>query len=194
MKHWLQITLITCSLSSSPCFGATLYDVNIEKQGEIYILHIVAQINAEANVVEKIITDYNNLTSINPYLKESNIISVSENKRKTVNMLTHACVLFICYTFRQVQVFQPAKDNIVYGRIIPDKSDFKQGWSRWTVKEDKSNPGITTTQLIIDSEMIPDFFIFPIIGAHHLKKKIIEMTTETIDNLEKEARKKIALN
>ncbi len=170
-------------------FAATLSVVEVEKKDGAYVTHIEAGLNADAKIIEDIITDYENLIYINPYLLESNIISTEENQRQTVDMLTHACILFICYTFRQTQVFQPVKDNAIFGRIIPEKSDFNRGWTRWEITENESNLKEPAT-LVIDIEMEPDFFILPIIGTHHVKKKIIEITTVTINNLEKEAQKK----
>ena len=189
MKPYLQLIFISFCFFSPFSLAATLNIVNVEKQGKRYILRVEAQINAHIDKVEQIITDYENLVSINPYLKESNIISISENNRTTANMLTHACVLFICYKLRHVQTFQPIQNHIVYGRIIPNKSDFKEGWSRWTIKEGNLNDDKTATHLTFDTEMVPDFFILPIIGTHHLKKKIIQIAITTINNLEKEAQK-----
>ena len=188
-KYCLQVIFIFLCLFSSYSSGATLTIINVEKQGNRYILHAEAEVNAESSRVKQIITDYNNLTSINPYLKESKLISTSEDDRKTVSTLTEACILFICYKVRHVQVFQPLENNILYGRTIPKRSDFKQGWTRWIIKEDKLNTIKTITLLTVDTEMTPDFFILPIIGTHHMKKKILEIAIISINNLEIEAQK-----
>lgn len=188
MKYSVQIVFILLFIFSPLSFAAKLNVSHVEKKADRYILHIEAQINASADKIEKIITDYENLTLINPYLLESNILSISKDNRTTVNMLSRVCILFVCYNFRQIQVFYPKKNNIIYGRIIPEKSDFKQGWSSWAIrKEEGSHSEETTTRLIIDTEMVPDFFILPVIGTYHLKKKIIEIATTTINNLEKKA-------
>lgn len=188
MKYSLILTLLFILFISPLSSAATLSIVEVDKKDSVYITHIEAQINADSKIIESIITDYKNLMLINPYLLESDVLATQENQRQTVNMLTHACVLFICYTFRQTQDFHPVKNNAIYGRIIPDRSDFKEGWTRWEVTKNKSSSKQATT-LIVDIEMVPDFFILPIIGTHHVKKKIIEITTVTINNLEKKAQK-----
>ncbi len=181
--------IILVYLCPALSFAATLDVVNISEHGGRYTLHIQAKIKAHANSIKQIIVDYENLTSINPYLKESKVISSLKDKRTTVNMLTKACLLFICYNIRHVQTFQLIDEHTIYSRILPKPSDFKQGWSRWIIKEDKSDVKNVTTQLSLDSEMTPDFFILPLIGSHHLKNKIIEIAIETINNLENEAKK-----
>jgi len=190
MSLFLRILFIYSSLFSSLSVAATLTSVSVEKHKERYILHIEAQVDAESNRVKQVVTDYNNLKSINLSLKESNIISV-ENKLTTVSMLTDTCVLFVCYKIRHVQVFRHLGEDIIFGRIIPRMSDFKQGWTRWTIKHDKSETEKNVTTLILDTEMTPDFFIVPIIGTHHVKNKILEIAEDTINNLEKEAQKKL---
>lgn len=186
MAYSLRIIFVLFCLCPTLAFAATLTSISVEKKGERYILHVEAQIDANSNIVKKIVTNYGELTSINPYLKESNVIS-TENKRTTVGMLTNACVLVICFKIRHVQIFRRKGDDIIYGRIIPKMSDFKQGWTRWTITEDKSNREKIVTQLVLDTEMMPDFFILPIIGTHHLKNEILEIAEATINNLEKKA-------
>jgi predicted transcriptional regulator len=187
MTRWLLATFFFFCFFSTLSFAATLSDISVEKKGDRYILHIKAKVDANSNRIKRIVTDYNNLKSINPYLKESEVVSKSENNRATVSMLTKACVLFICYKIRHVQDFQRQGNDIIYGRIIPKKSDFKQGWSRWTITADDSNNQKEVTQLVFDSEMTPDFFILPIIGTYHIKKKILEIAMITINKLEKKA-------
>lgn len=190
MKHRLQATFIFCCLF--PCFSvaATLTNVNVEHLGNNYIVHVESLIDANVNEVKRIVTDYENLPSINPYLKKSNITSSSKDGRKTVEMITEACILFICYKIKHVQVFQLIGTDIVYGHIISDKSDFKDGWTRWTISENKEQgKSKPITQVILDGEMTPNFFILPVIGPYHLKKKILEIATTTINNLEKIAQR-----
>lgn len=188
MIYSLRITFILFCLFPVFSLAATLTTVSVKKEKERYILHIEAQIDAESNNVKQIVTNYENLTLINPSLKESKVVSL-ENKLTTVSMLTETCVLVICYKIRHVQVFRRQGKNIIFGRIIPNRSDFKQGWTRWTITEGKSEAGKSVTKLMLDTEMTPDFFILPIIGTHHVKNKIREIAEATIQNLEKEAQK-----
>ena len=189
MKYWMQAMFIFFCLFPGLSSSAVLTSINVEQQQERYILHIKAEINANFNTVKRLITDYENLPLINSYLKESSIISTSEDNRTTVSMLTEACILFICYKVRHVQIFQLIGQDIVYSKIIPKTSDFHYGWTRWKIKEDTSSMKTPVTQITLDAEMTHDFFVLPIIGPYQLKKKILEIVTITINNLEKEAQK-----
>ena len=189
MKYWIYPTFIFCYLLSGLSQGAELTTIDIKKQQGRYILHIDTRVNANSDKVKQIFTDFENMPSINPYLKESRIISTTEAKRTTVSMLTKACVLFICYKFRHVQTFKTIGNDVIFGRIIPGMSDFKYGWTRWAIRKNSSSIKKPVTQIILDAEITPDFFILPIIGPYQFKKKIIEIATVTINNLEKKAQK-----
>jgi hypothetical protein len=147
-----------------------------------------ATLNADVDNVIKIITDYDNLTLINPHLKESKVLNKSEDGRTTVSMLTEACVLFLCYSVRHVQTSHFIRNGVLFSRIIPEESDFRSGWIRWEIKAMDSNKKYPVTQIILDIEMVPDFFILPVIGPHQIKRKMLEMAKVTIDKLEEKAK------
>ncbi len=87
-----------------------------------------------------------------------------------------------------MQTFHIIKDDILFSRIIPEKSDFQSGWMRWEIKEMDSNKMSPVTQIILDIEMTPDFFVLPVIGPYQIKRKMLEITHATINNLEEKAK------
>ncbi|MCG8380468.1 MAG: hypothetical protein MI865_13480 [Proteobacteria bacterium] len=189
MKFWFCLELILLSFVTNITYAATLSKVNVEKQGEKYILHVQARVFAETEIVKDIITDFSNLPLINPYLKKSQIIK-RDDKSTTVNMLTEACILIICYKINDTQSFRFLDNETLFSNTIPDMSDFKYGWYRWVIRKNDSFPEKTITEITLDSEVIPDFFILPIIGTYHLKKKILDIAEITIKNLEITAQEK----
>jgi hypothetical protein len=151
-------------------------------------MHINATVDADIDSVIRIITDFENLPLINPYLKESKLLDNPEDERTTVNMLTEICVLFLCYNTRHVQTFHFIENGILFSRIIPEKSDFQAGWMRWEIKEMDSNKIYPVTRIILDIEMVPDFFVPPVIGPYQIKRIMLKMTRAIILNLEKKAK------
>ena len=184
----LKIIFIIPALLPGVSVSAEINSVEVRKEHNHYHLNINATVNAGIENIRSIITDYENLTSINPYIKESKLLDISEDERSTVSMLTETCVLFLCYNIRHVQTFHPMKNDILFSRIIPEESDFKTGWMRWEIKEMDSNKAYPVTQIILDIEMVPGFFVPPVIGPYQIKKTMLDMTHATIINLEKKAR------
>lgn len=168
--------------------GADINTVEINREKGRYHLHTNTTVYAKADNIRRIIMDYENLTSIIPNLKESKLMDKSENGRTTVSMLTEMCVFFLCYKIRHVQTFHAMKNGILFSRIIPEKSDFKSGWMRWEIKEIDSNKMTPVTQIILDIEVTPDFFIPPLIGPYQFKRKMLGVTRATINKLEEKAK------
>lgn len=186
-KSFSKIILITLVLLPGTSLCAEINSVEVRKENNHYYLHINATVNADINNVINIVTDYENLASINPYLIESKLLDNPKDERTTVNMLTEICVLFLCYNIRHVQTFSYIENGILFSRIIPGMSDFQAGWMRWEIKEIDSNKIYPVTQIIMNIEIVPDFFIPPVIGPYQIKKIMLEMTRDTIINLEEKA-------
>ena len=183
-----KIILVVLSLLPSVSLCAEINTVEVSQEKGVYQLHINMTVNTDIDSIKRIITDYENLTLINPYLKESKLVNKSEDERTTVSMLTEICIFLICYNIRHVQIFHAINNDVLYSRIIPRMSDFKSGWVRWEIKEKDSNRISPVTQIILDTKITPDFFILPVIGPHQMKKKMLEIAKVTINNLEEKAK------
>lgn len=167
---------------------ADINTIEVSREKNRYHLHTNTTVYAKIDNVRRIITDYENLTLIIPNLKEIKLLNKSENERTTVSMLTEICVFFLCYNIRHVQTFHTIKDDILFSRIIPGMGNFQSGWMRWEIKEIDSNKMYPVTQIILDIEMTPDFFVPPLIGPYQIKRKMLEITSATINNLEEKAK------
>ena len=187
-RSFSKIILILLGLLPGTSLCAEINFVEVSREDNNYHLHINATVNADVNNIIRIITDYENLPLINPYLKESKVLNNPEDERTTVSMLTGTCVLFLCYNIRHVQTFHFVENGILFSRIIPDVSDFQSGWMRWEIKKMDSNKIYPVTQIILDIEMVPDFFIVPVIGSYQIKRKMLEIVKITIDKLEEKAK------
>jgi len=183
-----NIILIILALLPGTCLWAEINNAEVRKENNHYFLHMNATLNADADNMIRIITDYENLPSINPNLKESKLLDNQEGERTTVSMITETCILFLCYNIRHIQTFQFIENGILFSRIIPEGSDFQAGWMRWEIKKMDSNKIYPVTQIILDIEMVPDFFIVPLIGSYQIKRKMLEIVKITIANLEEKAR------
>ena len=187
-KALFKMIIVILSLLPGTSLCAEVNYVEVSQEKGVYRMHIIMTVNADTDSIKRIITDYENLTFTNPYIKESELINISEDERTTVSMLTKICIFLICYNIRHVQTFHPVNNGVLYSRIIPGMSDFKSGWLRWEIKEKDSNRTSPVTQIIFDTEITPDFFIPPIIGPYQMKKKMFEIAKDTINNLEKKAK------
>ena len=189
MSHVIQIKrLIICFFLVLPLTvsAASIKEIRVSNNKSVYSLYAHVLIEADSRAVMKLITDYENLVNINPYLLESRLLSNTSQGAYQVYMLTRACVMVVCYRLHHVQDFTQPDDRTVYSKFIPELSDFKTGWTRWHINETAVN-GNRLTELTLELEVEPDFFVVPIVGPKLLKEKLIEIITATLYQLEKQA-------
>lgn len=169
------IFFILCAL---PVQAEENYGVKIERKGESYNLEITAHIFANPQRVVQLISDYLNLNKINDAILMSEILQSDENGQR-VKLITEACVFFFCKTFTHVQDVID-NDGIIFATIIPQLSDFKEGWAKWTVTQEPNG----YAKLHVETHLTPSFWVPPIIGPYLIKKKLSSETIDTIKRLE----------
>ena len=174
-----QALLLLIYLSVSGAGGTERESIEVLRNGDRYILRANTFVAAPVEAVERVILDYENWKTLNPYLKKSQIIAVEDSRHKTVHLVTEACFLFVCYEVTHVQAFSHEQAGVLEARIIPEMSDFRSGWLRWKLREVN-----TGTQVSLQSEFVPDFFVPPLIGPYLIRKEMGRMAKAVSKNLE----------
>lgn len=181
MRSSLFVLLFLLPFSLSQ--AAELQKLSVDNVQGHYRLYLHALLKAPLLEVEKIITDYNNLKRINPYLKQSQAEPMDENRHTLVHLITKSCVLFICYELLHDQRFEPMTDGVLTAVISTGNSDFKSGNFRWTLEAQGE-----MTSIIMETDVEPDFIIPPMIGPYLVEKKLREIALATVENIERYAR------
>ena len=151
-------------------------------QSGVYFVEVDALVNVPEPRVRELLTDYNDLGKINPAIEVSEILKTREPGDYQVRTVTEACVWFYCKRIHQVQDVIEAEDGSVTATVIPELSDFRNGYARLNLWQE---PG--GTRVLIRSEVEPDFWIPPLIGPWLIKRKLRSEALETVHNLERVA-------
>ncbi len=136
-------------------------------QNNVYHFHMSFVANAEPKRVLAIITDYNNLTRLNPLIKSSRVLDWELPNIDRAEIITEGCMLFFCKKVRRVEDVSIDKNLTISTVIVPALSDFKSGETRWTF-----DPAGEKTRVQYIASMQPDFWLPPFVGPYALKKKI----------------------
>jgi len=180
---WRRATvlLITGLLFPALAAPATILRTEATHDDDRYKLTFEVVLNAERDKVWSIMTDYNRLTRVSKVIVESRILKKEDENRHRVGVTLHACVLIFCKTMKKVVDIQawPQNDIIVIGD--PVLSDFSYSVERWRVVAEGAK-----TRLYYSAEMVPDFFIPPLIGPWLMKsflQKEIKATAIQVEAL-----------
>lgn len=171
-----------CVLWAVAGMAGKVYMASASHKYGVYLVEVDALVNVSEPRVRELLTDYNNLGKLNPAIEVSEIIKTREPGDYQVLTETEACVWFYCKRIHQVQDVIESYDGSVTATVIPELSDFRNGYARLNLWQE---PG--GTRVLIRSEVEPDFWIPPLIGPWLIKRKLQSEALETVRNLERVA-------
>jgi hypothetical protein len=180
-RHCATALLATGLLASSSAYAADIRRLEATHDDDRYKLTFEVVLNAERDKVWNIMTDYDHLTRVSKIIVESRILKKEDENRHRVGVTLHACVMIFCKTMNKVVdiLARPRDDIMVTG--VPALSDFSYSVEHWQVSAEGAN-----TRLHYTAEMVPDFFVPPLIGPWMVKyflKREITVTAIQVEAL-----------
>ncbi|MEJ2508749.1 MAG: SRPBCC family protein [Gammaproteobacteria bacterium] len=175
----LGVWLLAGLLAGGPACAGEVLSSHVDYTDDHYLIDIDMRIDANADKVFARLQDYNHLHRINSAIKSSRLLK-TDGRIKRVRIVTRGCVWFYCRRVEQVQNIEEIRDRYLVATIDPKVSDFKYGRVIWHVWHDD-----TGTRIRFSADLVPDFWIPPLIGPWVMKKKLLEEGRQTITGLER---------
>ncbi len=141
------------------------------------------EVNAPPERVREILTDYDHLNTINPKIVASKILERPAGNVTRVWYEIRHCIWFYCLEFVNVEDVTALEDGGIIATVIPDQSDFENGYTVWSLA---SSP--RGTLIGYESSIKPRFWVFPILGPIIIENTLreqIEVSADRIENLVK---------
>jgi sugar/nucleoside kinase (ribokinase family) len=175
----MRLLLFTCLLATAAARAGEVRHAEVEYKDERYFVSFEVYIEAPRKRVRELLTDYAHLPRISHVIKESELyFSLDENSHR-IRVVVEGCVTYFCKRMTQVQDVEELGNGIITGTVLAEKSDFIYAHSRWKIAAHN-----TGTVVSFDSDFKPKFWVPPVIGPYLIKKKLREITLETINGLE----------
>ena len=176
------MVFITFSLLSL-CFinlaiAGELLKSEVKNVNKHFILHLEMRVDAEYDEVYSTLIDFDSLKDLTDSIKESELLE-SEDDVHVVHMRSESCVLFYCQNVTQVFTVTELGRGFIQSVIDPEKSDLSYGKISWQIIDEDE-----TTKIIYDADIVPDFWIPPLIGPYIFKKRLAEEGKNTINGIE----------
>lgn len=166
-----------CFFASTAIADSVQVDV-AKEAGNRYVFNMHFIANAPASRVIELITDYANLTQLNPLIKSSQLLSSPSKSIDRVELITEGCMLFFCKKIRRVEDVSVKHDVAITSVIVPALSDFKSGETQWTF-----TPQNQATLVNFQASMVPDFWLPPFVGPYMLKKQLHKQLRYTANKI-----------
>jgi Polyketide cyclase / dehydrase and lipid transport len=171
-----------------PAHAAQVSGVKVTHPGSRFLIEMHLAIDAPASAVFLALQDYAAMARYNPDLVSVRVEPAKASGRVHVFTAIHACVLVFCKTMHQEQIMTatPSADGgALHAEIVA--GDFKGGYGVWTVRPCPRARAVSCMDIRI--ELVPAFWVPPVIGAWVIRSKMDEEARRTSAGLERTARR-----
>jgi len=177
MLKTLFVTVI--GLVSSTVHASHLLRLDVDQKANSYAVYVVMELDAPAEKVRAILTDYAHLDRLNGSITASKIIDARGDG--TVRVLTRFenCIVFFCMTVQRVEDITEVAQGRILVALVPDASSFRSGQASWEVTSIGSG-----SRVIHRATLEPDFWLPPWIGTAILKATMRREIRASFENLE----------
>jgi hypothetical protein len=151
-----------------------------------YAVRFDVRLAASPERLKHYLTDYAHYTAHFASVRESEIIGPSADGGLRVRLRFNSCMLFLCRNVTFVKDVAEQPDGTITAHIVAAESDFSEATEYWRISPDNGQ-----TRLQYHADLVPAFFVPPLIGPWLLKHKIrtaLQSGAETLETLARESR------
>jgi hypothetical protein len=159
-----------CALAAGFLYGsissaAEFEELSVTEANGEYRLRIVAVLDAPADYVHIVVTDYKHAYRINPSVIKVEILPSDHDGVVRVHNLSEQRVGPFCFNINWVGDILDTGDGDIRVKTVPEPGNFESGDAIWKIR-----PRGERTWVLHESRLKPDFFIPPVIGYNIMKK------------------------
>ena len=156
--------------------------VTVSSSREGFRIAFDAVVDAPAQQVYKVLSDYSRLGKLNPVITAISVESAPNGRGERVRSVIRSCVWIFCRDLVQVEDVTESTPNLIEAQIVPGAGDFASGWCFWRITSDGAR-----TRLRYEAARVADFWIPPLIGPWAIERTLREHLQSSIEALERAA-------
>ena len=188
-RPW-HVWLVLALSWSAPCaHAAQVLGVRVTRDGERFLIDMRVSIAAPPSAVFRALQDYSAMTRYNPDLRAVRAEPTAVPGRVRLYTTVRTCVLIFCRTMRQEEMMVAttnAQGGVLEAKLLAHGGAFKAGSGRWAVGPCPADRAMTCMNARI--ELLPAFWVPPVIGPWVIRRKMEEEAYRTSVGLELVAR------
>ena len=189
-RRLLLSFLLTLGCIAMQAQAAQVLAVNVTRAHGRFLIGMRIIIDAAPPAVFRALQDYPAMMRYNPDLRAVRVQPAGTPDRVRLFTTVHACVLIFCKTMHQEQMMTAtagADGGVLEARLLPRGGAFRAGYGRWTVRPCPAAP--STTCLRARIELVPAFWVPPVLGPWVIRRKMAAEARRTSRGLQAVARR-----
>ncbi len=173
------LTGLIAVIVSAPLFAADLRFIEVERDDDEYRLKSIVWFEADPDSLYGVLTDYELFSLFTSAIVESRNLDSDEKGRPRYFTRMEGCVLLFCKSFVRIGYLALSPMTEIVANADPEQSDFKRSRERWRLIEEGDG-----TLLVYEFEMVPDFWVPPVIGPFYIKRALKSGGERAVDRIE----------
>ncbi|QBQ56265.1 SRPBCC family protein [Nitrosococcus wardiae] len=157
---------------------AAVQNLEVLRHHSGYVVSGQVRLQAPLETVRARLLDFNHMDRLHRSIQVSELQCSFPDGRHRVRVQVQFGILWFWFTLQSIQDFT-WNERTIQAVMLPEKSDFTHGEIHWDLTPDKGD-----TQLQFRAELIPTFWVPPVIGPYLLKRILPEKAREIVQNLE----------
>lgn len=172
---------LACLFFGAAVSAAELRFIEVERDSDknLYTLKSITWFEADAKSLYDVLTDYDQFYRFTSAIVESKNMEPDSKGRPEYFTRMEGCVLMFCKSFVRMGhlLLQPKREIIAV--TDPERSDFKKARERWQLQPERHG-----TLLIYEFDMVPDFWVPPVVGPYYMKRALKSGGARAINRIE----------
>ena len=177
---WSKVLLASTILAlAGAANAAELREVEVERDENHYQLNSSAWFDVSQDALYAVLTNHDLFTKFTSAIAESRNVPPDEEGRPRFYSRMEGCVLLWCKSFvRNGHLLLQPKSEII-AISDPELSDFELSRERWQLVPEGDG-----TLLIYEFQMVPDFWVPPVVGPYFIVRSLRAGGEKAIDRIE----------
>jgi hypothetical protein len=142
-------------------------EVQISEAEGVYSINLVMQMEVPAQYVYRVLTDYVHIYRLEPAIIDSEILPSADNGVVRVRTRIADCIALFCIKIDRLEDVRELGYDTLQVTTIPTLGSFKSGHAVWKILGMEER-----TQVIYQAQIVPDFYIPPLIGRYFVMQKL----------------------
>jgi uncharacterized membrane protein len=164
---------------SAAAISGELHELSVSEMDGAYSLSISAVLDAPADDVFQIVSDYRHADRINPAITSIDIVPLERAGVTRVKGRLVEHVGPFSFELEWGADVVESKRRVIEIETIPELSSFESGFARWELRSRGEQ-----TWVHLESTLKPKFFVPPVIGDYLIKRCIEREALDTFQRIE----------
>jgi hypothetical protein len=147
-----------------------------------YRVMLEALLDAPAEQVARVLTDYAGYIALDPRIRKSEVIGATPAGDLLVHTRIVACAAFFCRSVARVEQVRRREGRLL-ADVVPERSDLRWGWAStdWSDVDGR-------TRVRYTAEFQPDFWVPAVVARSYASTTLKESVLQLFRNVEERAR------